>query len=383
LSRFKNSFNGKAVYGQASYDLTDKLKVTAGIRYTSDKTAYDIQIYSLSYRGAVPGPAGAFVKCSNPSAPGFNAAASFIGYPVAQRFDQCQQHIENSTDATTWLLGLDYKPIEDVLLYAKWSRGYRQGGIGGAAPDTLQNFGAEKVDTYEVGAKTSWRGAVPGTFNISGFYNDFRNQQLQLGVECFPDATHTCVGAALTTTVGNIGKSRLYGFEAELGLMPFEGLKLHADYAYLNSKILAATPFILPADSIYNRTRDVAVGGTIPQSLPHKATISAEYTLPLPESVGKLSVGGTFVYQSRYKVSVPGAGVPVDFGFLPSSSYGNINVNWDGVGGMPVDLSFFITNVTNKATLLHVNEQSVRGFLSYIVAEPRMWGFRVKYRFGN
>ncbi len=383
MARFQNSFNGKAAYGQASYDLTETLKVTAGIRYTKDKTVGNFQLFSLSYRGDVPGPAGAFVKCSNASAPGFNSAAAFIGYPVDQRFGQCQQNAENSTSATTWLLGLDYKPIDNVLLYAKWSRGYRQGGVFISSPDTLQGYGAEKVDTYEVGAKTSWRGAVPGTFNISGFYNDFRDQQLQIGVNCIVDPTHTCVGATLTTAVANVGKSRLYGFEAELGLTPFEGFNIHAAYAYLNTKIISFSPFVLPANSIYNEVRNPSVGDPIPSSLPHKLNLGAEYTLPLPESIGKVSIGGTFVYQSRYKVSVPVAGVPADFGFLPSASYGNINVNWDDVGGMPVDLAFFMTNVTNQAIRLHVNEQSSRGFLSYVIGEPRIWGVRLKYRFGN
>ncbi|TAL01944.1 MAG: TonB-dependent receptor, partial [Rhodospirillaceae bacterium] len=287
-SRFKNSFRDMAAYAQASYDLTDQLKFTAGIRYTDDKVVNKIQLESLSFR-----PNGVFTKCTNAAAPGFNAAAAFPGYTIDQRYNICSQSIENSTKAPTWLLDLDYKPFNDLLLYAKWSRGYRQGGVAGGAPDTLQKYGAEKVDTYEVGAKTAWRGSLPGSFNVSGFYNDFRNQQLQLGVECFVDATHNCVGTSLTTTVANVGKSRLYGFESELSVSPFQGLKLDAAYAYLNTKILAATAFVLPATSIYNHARPVIVGDPIPNALPHKVTLGATYLLPLPESYGDLSVGGS------------------------------------------------------------------------------------------
>ena len=61
----------------------------------------------------------------------------------------------------------------------------------------------------------------------------------------------------------------------------------------------------------------------------------------------------------------------------------NLNVNWEGIGGQPIDAAFFVTNVTNAKTILHANVQVGSGFLSNIVGEPRMWGFRLKYRFGN
>ena len=50
---------------------------------------------------------------------------------------------------------------------------------------------------------------------------------------------------------------------------------------------------------------------------------------------------------------------------------------------MPIDLTFFMTNVTNEHVILQINDNQLRGFISSTIGEPRMWGFRLKYRFGG
>ena len=76
--------------------------------------------------------------------------------------DSCRFNLKQKSDKATWLVDLDYKPIDDVLLYAKYARGYRQGGIN-MTNVGIEIWGPEKVDTYEVGAKTSFGGPVPGS----------------------------------------------------------------------------------------------------------------------------------------------------------------------------------------------------------------------------
>ena len=67
----------------------------------------------------------------------------------------------------------------------------------------------------------------------------------------------------------------------------------------------------------------------------------------------------------------------------PSSTVLNLNATWENVGGMPIDLSAFMTNVTNEHVILQINDNTLRGFISSTIGEPRMWGFRLKYKFGN
>jgi iron complex outermembrane receptor protein len=220
----KTRFTDYAVYGQATYAITPQLKLTAGMRYTWDKQVADIRIQRIS-------AATQLSVCSNPTAPGYNGGATF---PASERFTRCNQRLEQPSAAPTWTIGLDYTPIEDVMVYAKYSRGYRAGGLSLFGPDSasgstvnLQKYRPEKVDAFEVGAKTSWRGAVPGSFNVAAYYNNFTDQQLLLGV---------VIGSSPNATVANAGKSRLAGIDVDLMLRPFDGLTLNVGYAYLNTK---------------------------------------------------------------------------------------------------------------------------------------------------
>jgi iron complex outermembrane receptor protein len=440
-SSTETKFTGRALYFQGIYELTDQLKITGGIRYTWDSMESTFNVTNLRYFNSittaqtfnsaspnnitVPGilnPDGRFAGgagwCVNNVAFGNPSLASATNpfFAAAEAPNRCLETQKVSTQAPTWLLGLDYKVLDDVLLYAKWSRGYRQGGVTPFGLDGAQIYDKELVDTYEIGAKASWRGAVPGFFNVSGFYNNFRNQQLQIGIQCNPSSS-----CPQTTAILNVGKSVLQGVEIEAGIQPFEGFKLQASYAYLNTKLKSiadVNAFVLARNPLFTSPpadlRPIPVGAPIPNAQPHKLVISASYDLPLPESIGKITLGGTMVYSSSYRtVSDPpklascllsatgaaqtvntngnafscSAATPItygsDFGILPSYTMFNLNVNWANVGGLPVDAAFFMTNVTNEKTFLHVNVQSSSGYLTHIIGEPKMYGVRLKYRFGE
>ncbi|HEX7858001.1 MAG TPA: TonB-dependent receptor [Sphingobium sp.] len=398
-------FRDYAVYGQASYNITSKLKLTGGIRYTWDKEIAAISIQSLSR--TAPG----LWTCTNGTAPGFGT-----NFLASDRYGRCLQTLRQNSEAPTWLVGLDYKPMDDILLYAKYSRGYRAGGLSLFGPDSvpgstanLQPYKPEKVDSYEVGAKTSWHGVVPGTFNVAAFYNKFSDQQLLLG-------------AVLNNTpnalVANAGKSRLWGVEADLMVRPFKGFTFNLSYSHLDTKLQQFIPIDLgPGVAL----TPPLVGDPIPNTQPNKLNISGNYVLPfVPESIGRISFGGSYLYTQSYKAVAascpaaqsavnpninagcydnsnngpllpggginPGAGinnVNPESGRIPASNIINLNVNWDNVGGRPLDLSFFMTNVTNQVYYVSLNDNTSRGFVSRLLGEPRMWGVRLKYRFGD
>ena len=402
----ENSFEGRAAYFQTSYDLTDQLKLTGGIRYTQDEVKSDfaltaVRLYTAQVTSVVNGqtvvfPAGNFIYCINDVTFGQPGSATNPFRPLDQRFSSCKESHAVKTSAPTWLLGLDYKPFDDVLLYTKWSRGYRQGGVASFAADKLQDYDKEEVDTYEIGAKTAWHGALPGYFNISGFYNDFSDQQLQIGLSCNPVSL-----CAQTTAIINAGKSTLAGFEAEAGITPFEGLRLEVAYAYLDTKIeeiLDVTGTVTSLGLPFNDIRPLPVGSEIPNAMPHKVTVSANYSLPLPETVGKVTFGAIYVYQSEYRAvadpfrltAASTTALPIqpfeygsEFGVLPSAKLINLNLTWEDVVGLPLDAAVFATNVTDEKVYLHSNVQAAQGFVSNIIGEPRMYGFRLRYKFGG
>ena len=113
----------------------------------------------------------------------------------------------------------------------------------------------------------------------------------------------------------------------------------------------------------------------------HRASVTATYTLPLDDSIGKISLGGTWVHTAKQVVSRATA---IQFQTIRANDLINLNASWTGIMGSPVDLAFFMTNVTNEAVPLNVNNAwNSFGMESQIVNQPRMWGVRMRYSFGQ
>jgi iron complex outermembrane receptor protein len=321
--------------------------------------------------------------CNNPirnPGPGGPGTTKFI---TPGDFHQCDLTFEKKSNAPTWTIDLEYKPISDVMVFAKWSRGYRAGGVN--TPFVFfETWNPEKVDTYELGAKTSFRGPVPGFFNITGFYNDFRNQQIQVTLSQKSGAP-----VAGGTGIVNAGKSRIWGIEVDTAFTLFDSLKLEAGYTYLNTKLieLVGIPPVdqvpwVPGASPWAVVNPTALrGGQLALSPKNRLQLTGTYTLPLDESVGDISFGATFVHTDR---QLANTGTAPQFRYLPATNLLNLNANWKNVLGAPVDLAFFMTNVTKQKFPLNVaNFYNSFGFEAVNPNEPRMWGFRLKYRFGE
>lgn len=369
----RTSFRNIGLYAQGSYDLTDALTLTGGIRYTWDKTQSWAQKLVIRF----PAENDPRFYCLNPALGPGGPAAGPNGFsnsiPTAQVPAACTQNLSQSSSAPTWMVGVDFKPAESVLLYAKYSRGYRQGATNPFGGDGFETFEAEKVDTYEVGAKTSWRGAMPGNLNVSAYYNNFTNQQVQLGLVDLQNRV------APNTAIVNAGSSRIYGVEVEASISPFEGFTLSGSYGYLNTKLNTLDPVIIPPGSLYNFVLFTSVAGQpLPYSPKHQAAITASYRLPIPETMGELSVGGTYTYRSSLITTYS-----APEGTLKPLELLDLNLNWNSIAGSPVDAALFVTNATNKRYFTHVNAQQSSGFVSRFLGEPRMYGLRVRYRFGD
>jgi iron complex outermembrane receptor protein len=376
---YKWWWRSKGLYAQGTYDITDKFSTTAGIRYTwDDQKNYNAATAVWFFADNVP---TAFCNnvIRNPG-PGGTGTTRFI---APGDFHQCDLTYDKKSSAPTWTIDLEYKPVPDVMLFAKWSRGYRAGGVN--TPFVFyETWNPEKLDAYEVGAKASLRGAVPGYFNITGFYNDFRDQQLQVNLIQKPGAP---VGGG--AGIVNAGKSRIWGIEVDMAATFFNSLKLEAGYTYLNTKLIDFvglpapdnSPWV-PGASPWAAINPMAiVHGPLTLSPKNRMQLTGTYTLPIHDSVGEISFGATYVHTDK---QLANAGTAPQFQYLPASDLLNLNANWRNVMGQPVDLSFFMTNVTDAKFPLNVaNFYSLFGFESQNPNEPRMWGFRLKYRFGT
>jgi iron complex outermembrane receptor protein len=364
----KNFYNNKGLYAQATYKLTDKLSLTGGIRYTMDR----MRDHSRNINTSIISPGVAEFICQDPILFPPNTHAAGPNGPGCETPD-----IKIKSNRPTWLIDLDFKPTDDLLLYAKYARGYRQGSIisGNFASPT---FDPEKVDTFEAGAKASFHGAMQGYFNIAAFYNNFTNQQIAVNTVVAPAYQGRIAPSQI---IANAGKSRIWGIEIDAAARLFKGFKIDASYAYLNTKLVSINPPPLPV--FYSQLIPVAaVGGPLAQSPKNRLTLTATYTLPLPERIGKISIGGTYTHTDANQVHTQFF-APVTYK-VRAIDLLNLNVDWDSVGGTPIDLSFFMTNVTNTKRFVYpIATYQTTGAESVYLNLPRMWGFRAKYRFGE
>jgi iron complex outermembrane receptor protein len=369
----RTSFRDVGLYGQVNYSLTDQLKLTGGLRYTWDRQSNSATRTSTSFSVIPPFTAPSVTRCTDPSTT-----------------PTCTQTLQKSSDKPTWLIDLDYKPTDDILLYGKYSRGYRAGGVFTNAPIDHRTFDPEKVDSYEAGFKTSFAGALRGTFNVSAFYNNFSDQQIQFGFDAKVNPlTGATAPVSPTTAIINAGKSRIYGVEVEASIKPFQGLSIDGSYTYLNATIrnIAA---VTTADPNYQpQTSLITKGSPLVLSPKNKFTVTGTYTLPLDESIGRISVGATFTHTDKQLTSYayldPAmlAAFGGDLGTVGKRDLLNLNASWNGIAGLPLDLGLFATNVTKKKYYNYVPGLASSGNEFAVLGEPRMYGARLRYRFGG
>ncbi|HEY0960675.1 MAG TPA: TonB-dependent receptor [Novosphingobium sp.] len=368
LNKFEYSsrFRNYALYAQATYALTDTFKVTGGFRYTWDEI--NIRAKREVYRF---NPAPAFGVLGSPSC--FS--------PLANA--QCIENFRTTSSAPTWLIDLVYQPSRRFMAYAKYARGYRAGAIATTvAEPELTYVKPEKVDLYEVGIKTSFDGAVSGTFNVSAFYNDFSNQQLQVSFSP-RDTTRSSSAGPI-----NAGKSELYGAEVEASLRPFDGFNLQASYAWLKTRIKELPNFGNLPTGVFDVRPLFRVGDPNTFAPEHRLNVTAAYTLPLDESVGNITLAATYSYTSSLLANYNSRNSPSpklrQYSTIRPVSLVNLNLNWNNVLDSNVDLSAFVTNLTNKYYYTYIAGVSAGApFETASIGAPRMWGVRMRVSFGN
>jgi iron complex outermembrane receptor protein len=375
---FSTRFRDIGIYAQATYALTNKLSLTGGIRYTDDRTSQRGQNLSIKYMNGANNPRFfcgnilLFPGTPQPGLPlGFGKELSGL-----QDRAQCTANFSQHSGKPTWLADVDYKPIDDLLLYAKYSRGYRAGGVNTNAIG-FETWGPEKVDTYEIGGKFSFRGAIRGFINVAGFYNKFTDQQIQANA-----LAKVGSGVSGVNAIINAGSSVIKGVEVDSSVNPIRDFRIDVGYSYLDTKLKSINVPAIDPNSPYASLQPTAVaGGVLSYSPKNRYTVTGTYTLPLASTVGKIAFGATFTHTDSQVASLA---TLAQYGVLPASNLLNVNVSWNSVAGRPLDLSFFMTNVANKAYPVAVaSAYNSFGFETLIYNEPRIFGFRARYRFGG
>ena len=259
-----------AAFGDFSVDVTDQLKVSAGLRYTKDdKTG---TVFRRNYTGI--------------RSPRFGNAAAVPGlirtdYTNSRSFDQVTPRIS-----------ISYEPRRDLNLYASWGKGFKSGGFdmrGDAVftPTTVNGYDPEKISSYELGLKGAFLDRTL-FLNLAGYYSRYTDQQVTIQV---PN-----VAGGIASFVDNAGKADIYGVEIEARAVPSRWFSAQASFGYTHAKYLEFLTFInggtTPVDVanqrvFQNTPRFTAAasftastgfaGGTI--SITPEVTLRSDYTL--------------------------------------------------------------------------------------------------------
>jgi iron complex outermembrane receptor protein len=358
-------YDSYGFFGEGTYDLTDKFALTLGARYTFDKTSAEAQ----NSRIVRVGTATQARVCTDTLR--FNSGLNAAGRPIPKTVAspaECHTDFEAKSDEPTWNLNLTYKPIDDVMAYGKYSRGYRQGGINVTAIG-LESWKPETADAYEIGAKASFTGAVSGYFNIAGFYNQLRNQQVGASTVPRPES-----GLSQGNTILNVGKATIQGVEVDASTLLFDSLRLDVGYLFLDTKVNGIPVSVPVTNGPFFEVRPTVLdGSSLTYSPRNRVTVTATYSLPLPEDV---SLGATFVHTDKQVANASAL-----FGILPPTDLLNLNATWTGIMRSPLDAAFFMTNATNE--IYPVATTAGSGYDNILFGQPRVWGFRLRYNFGE
>ncbi len=195
---YNNELNNRsfAIYSQIEHQLDDVFTVTAGMRYTDEKTDYHANADLDTVAGLVPDL--------------WNITGA----------------VED--DEVSGKLALNQKLNEDSSLYYSYSRGYKSGGYNaGYSTNPTQaaesEYAPEKLDAYEIGGYFQfWQ--QDARLHLAAFYYDYKDQQV------FVNQTQ---GVAVDHVLKNAGNSTIYGFESELVVTPDVDWELRLNIGYL------------------------------------------------------------------------------------------------------------------------------------------------------
>ncbi|HZR36884.1 MAG TPA: TonB-dependent receptor [Nevskia sp.] len=210
----KETVGSEAAFGQATWNLTDALHLTGGVRYTHDDRKNEGGTNNGWNPTANP-PSGGDV----PIDPGADPLAPGSGFATYQHNDG---HFTGSK--ATYLGRVNYDFSHAFMAYASVSTGYKSGGLqdGGA------HYGPETLTNYELGTKnTFFNGRL--RFNNAVYYEDFKNFQFSSPVTN-PDGSHSLV-------TSNAEGAKVYGVESELAAKLTRDDRAQLTMAYTHTRL--------------------------------------------------------------------------------------------------------------------------------------------------
>lgn len=291
-----------AVFGQATYKVTDQLNLTVGGRYTWEKI--NLTQLAQSIFGA--------------------------GQP---------QHAKQSDPS--WTVSLDYHVTPDLMFYATTRGSWRRGGFNPFNPPTAtpttaatgsggNYFLPETVRDAEIGFKFDSRAAgIPIRANVALYESWVKNIQ---------KTAYTVIGGTVSSATINVPKARIRGVEADFFARPAQWLSLGTTLTYTDPKFTQATSSLFGQPVVYGPFGDVPK---------FSGSVYGDVTIPLGGDAGSLNYHAEVYNQSSFYFSNLGGSLQPGTR-LPGYSLVNMRLDWSEIMGSKVKASLFVKNLTGK-----------------------------------
>ena len=196
-----------AAFAQGTYSVTDRLDLTAGLRYTEEKK-------ELVSRNRALNQITQQTVCLLP--------------PGNLPSDQCSAEFSDTFNDPSWLLSADYRVNDNMMVYGSVARGFRGGGQnlrGGTDAASFSSFEPETATTYEVGFKGDLLNALL-RLNAAAYFTDYEDIQRSIIV---PGS-----GGNVVTILTNAAEAEITGFEVEAWLYPTANLSFFSTVSYVD-----------------------------------------------------------------------------------------------------------------------------------------------------
>lgn len=331
-----------ALFGQASYQLTPKFRLTAGVRVTEDTKTTDL------------------LKTANTVAD----VSTYTG----------RRHVRLSDTQPSWDVSALYEVNDDLSLYARVARGFRGPTIQGRSAVFNSDFttaNSETIVSYEAGLKSSlFDNKV--RFNLTGFYYTVDDIQLNGN-----DSNGNGV-------LFNADKAEAYGVEAELNVRPVRNLALSFGASWLHSEIKDKRVYAqvcalngIVVCTVNDPVKQVGAnyfaqidGNPLPNAPKYNLNATARYDIPVSDS-GRAFISTDWNIQGYtnyvlYKTN--------EF-YSDGNFEGGLKVGYTGGHGT-WEIAAFARNITNEKNLKGV----IENYMAAVLNEPRVIGISLTGR---
>ena len=261
---------------------------------------------------------------------------------------------------------VDYDFTKGVHAYVTARDAYKSGGVNGPVPvdSSFRTFQPERLSDIEIGVKSQFVvGNVQVRANVAAYRGIYENIQR---------TTPEAIDGLVLNVTRSAAKGKIQGVEFNGAVVPVRGLTLNGSYSYIDAKYTKVTDASAGA---------ILQGAPFPYTPKDKFSVGGTYETSVGNA-GQLGFTANYVRQTSVSTAQTNASF---YNYLPAYGLLNASINLRNVGGRPLDIGVFGTNLTNRTVPIGVLDQyaSGPGTVALTYSEPRMYGVRLGYRFGQ